>query len=62
MKASELIRCMQQISEARGSDPDVRFYSYEWDDDLEDKNYHERFCDDVSFRNGSIIIRVSREE
>ena len=59
MKASELITFLQTASIAIGKDPDVKFYSYEWNDDLEDKDYHKREIDNVEHKDGIIRVFVS---
>lgn len=58
MKASELIKLIE--SECKGQDPEVEFFSYEWDDDLEDMSYHERDFEKVSNEENKLRIYVSR--
>lgn len=58
MKASELIELLTK--KCRGGDPDIKFLSYEWDDDLEDLSYHERWFESVHKEKDKICIYVSR--
>lgn len=58
MKASELIKLIE--SKCQGQDPEVEFFSYEWDDDLEDMSYHERDFEKVSKDGAKLQIFVSR--
>lgn len=58
MKASELIKMIQD--KCKGQDPEVEFHSYEWDDDLENMSYHERDFEKVSKCGDKLKIYVSR--
>lgn len=58
MKASELIKLIQE--KCKGEDPEVEFQSYEWNDDLEDLSYHERDFDGLDKEGNTLIIRTSR--
>lgn len=58
MKASELIKIIQE--KCQGQDPEVEFFSYEWDDDLEDLSYHKRDFEKVSNEETKLRIYVSR--
>ena len=58
MKASELIKMIEE--KCKGKDLDVQFFSYEWNDDLEDLSYHERDFDKISRAKDKLCIYVSR--
>ena len=59
MKLSELIGFLEK-KRRNGDDPEIKFESYEWTDDLEEVEYLPRHFDGVSRKNGAIVIRTSR--
>ena len=56
MKASELIQLLQQ--KCKDDDPELEFYAYRWNDDLEAKGYNEAWFERVSRRKGKIRVFV----
>lgn len=58
MKASELIELITK--RCRGEDPEIQFFAYEWDDDLEGLSYHKRWFDKVQKSKDTLRIFVSR--
>ena len=58
MKASEFIKLI--VSECNGEDPEIEFFSYEWDDDLEGLSYHEREFECIGREGDKIQVHVNR--
>lgn len=59
MKCSELIELLGKKCRC-GDDPEIKFESYEWTDNLEETRYLARSFDGVRRRNGTIVIQISR--
>lgn len=59
MRLSELIRLLEK-KRRNGDDPEIKFESYEWTDDLEEVRYLSRYFDGIRRRNGVIVIQTSR--
>lgn len=54
MKASELIAKLQEMT--KDGDREVEFFSWEWTEDLEEKEYQQRFFEKAKEENGKIRI------
>lgn len=54
MKASELIAMLQKAT--KDGDREVEFFSYEWTEDLETKEYQQRWPEKVKKHKGKVRI------
>ena len=59
MKLSELIELLEK-KRRNGDDPEIKFESYEWTDNLEEVRYLPRYFDGIRRRKGVIIVQTSR--
>lgn len=58
MTVNEFIDMLKK--KAKTGEEEIEFFSYEWDDDLENCSYHERYFESVHRKKDSIEIYISR--
>ena len=58
MKVNDLINLIKK--ECGDKNPKIKFFSYEWDDDLTNMDYFERWFEHVSMENGELHFTISR--
>lgn len=60
MKLSQYIKQLQEAAKKVGGDPEIKFESYEWTEDLENMQFQPRDFEGVSIQDGAIVVQTSK--